>query len=79
MFGDKHPIGQCLWRVIGMDRHRHLPKDRTFVQFRSDQMHGTACLMITGVKRTCMRIKTTILWQERRMNVQHSALPALNK
>ena len=70
---------QRLRRVVIGDRNRALHQDRTGIGFRNDKMHGGAGNLHAGAQRLALRVEPRKRRQQRRMNVEHAAIPALHE
>ena len=79
MFRCQHPGGEGIGRVFFVHRHRGLHDDWSRVGLRRHEMDARAVNLDTGRQRTLVRIQSFECRQERRVDVEKPALPALHE
>ena len=79
VFDLEDALGQRLGRVVIADRDRALHQDRTGVGFRNDEMHRRARDLDAGAQRLRLGFEAGKRRQQRGMNVEHPAVPALHE
>lgn len=72
MFQRQHPLCERLGRIVRAYRHGALRDDRTVVQHRGDEMHGTAVHANPGGQRLGVRVQAGKRGQQRRVDVNQS-------
>lgn len=79
MFGFPHPLGQGLDIVVRQDRDMGLHDGRAAIQFLGDEVHGGAMLAVARFQRPLMGMQANVPGEQRRVDVQQSALIAGNE
>src|SRR6056300_56963 len=75
----QNTICKILRRITGQDGHLTLPQNRASIQLWHNLMHRASRKRVTGRQGALMGVEPLILWQKRRMNIEHPPPPSADK
>jgi len=79
MLLQQHPSREPSWIIRGEDWYPCLNNKRATVEFSGDEVDGCAVYWITGLKHPLVGVEAAITRQQRRMDIEHAALPPFDE
>ena len=79
MFCELNALGEAFGRVVCVDCDFGLPQDLARIELARHEMDRSTRDAVTGLNRTLVRFQTAIFGQQRGVDVEYLALPALGK